>query len=106
MSSGLREKLSPAEFQTLRQAMEWVIPTDSTPGAGSDACIEHLVELVGSLGEPVIDRYAKNLPSLKQEDLANTSHPFAPMFIDHVRDVYYAYADTGAWADIGFEVTG
>ena len=84
--------------------MEWVIPTDQTPGAGSDACVQHLEDLVESIG--ALEQYTTHLPALTEQDLANPIHPFAPMFINHVRDVYYGYADCGAWEDMGYVVTG
>jgi hypothetical protein len=93
------------EVAKLRAAMDWVIPRDSSPGAGTDAGVRHLIELVESLGERMIIEYRTELPNLREEDLDNRSNPFAQRFIDHVRDVYYGYGDTGAWEDIGFKVT-
>jgi hypothetical protein len=87
--------------ETLRSAASWVLP-----GANSDACLHHLLALIKSLGEPTQATYRQHLPNLTQEDLANPNHPFAPMFIEHVRDTYYAHPDTGAWEEIGFQVTG
>lgn len=98
---------SPGELGMLRTAMEWVIPTDSrSPGAGGPEAVAHLLSLLEQLGEPTLARYRLFLPTLTEADLHNPNHEFAPTFIDHVRDVYYGYADTGAWEDIGFTAKG
>ncbi len=106
MPQGLLAKLSAAEITRLREMMEWVIPSDSSPGAGSDSCLLHLGELIDSLGAEWVERYIIRIPTLTEQDLANPADPFASAFINHVRDCYYGYADCGAWEDIGFVVTG
>ena len=106
MPNGLRDTLTATEREHLRAAMNWVIPADSSAGAGTEVGIERLLELVDSLDPTVTNAYQANLASLTQGDLADATNPFAAMFIDHVRDVYYAYSETGSWADIGFVVTG
>ena len=88
----------------LAQAMGWVIPPDSSPGAGSPACVAHLIRLVETLPREVQAQYAARLPDLKQDDLSDPGSPFARLFVEHVLDVYYGYPDTGAWGDIGFKV--
>lgn len=105
MSAGLRESLTEAEFSRLREAMNWVIPADSSLGAGTDAGVARLIELVDSQERSVAADYRRNLMALTEADLAGPTSAFALMFIEHVRDVYYAYPETGSWADIGFEVT-
>jgi len=88
--------LDEAEWKT---RMAWVIP-----GAGSDACLRHLHDLIASQG--CLPDYQQRLPELREQDLADPDHEFAAMFIEHVRDVYYGRSDTGAWPEIGYEVTG
>jgi len=105
MRSELRNLLTKAELSRLREAMNWVIPADSSPGAGTDAGVAVLLDLVDSQDENVVASYRKNLSSLTEAGLADPSNAFAALFIEHVRDVYYAYPETGSWADIGFEVT-
>jgi len=106
MPTGLRERLTSDEVECLRKAMEWVIPSDESPGAGTYACMNHLFELIDAFGEPATALYKENLRNLNEADLADPNHPLATTFINHVRDVYYGYPDTGAWEDIGFEVIG
>lgn len=91
--------------ERLREAMNWVIPADSSPGAGTDAGVERLLALIASLGPEVESAYAHNLDTLSEADLKASTNAFATMFIEHVRDVYYATPDTGSWSDIRFEVT-
>src|SRR5579862_7556643 len=105
MPSGIRDALTATEREHLRAEMNWVIPADSSPGAGTDAGIERLLELIDALDDAVKGAYLVNLGSLTESGLADPSNAFAAMFIDHVRDVYYAYPETGSWADIGFVVT-
>jgi hypothetical protein len=86
----------------LAEAMDWVIPADSSPGAS--AGLAQMVRFVEAQG--FTDLYKKNLSGLHESDLSDASNAFAQLFIDHVRDVYYTYPQTGSWADIGFKVTG
>jgi hypothetical protein len=95
-------ELTDQELEKLRVAMNWVIPADSVPGAGTEVCVRHLLELIDSLEDEWALLYRRELPSLQESDLAISDHPFAPHFIDHVRDCYYGHPDTGAWEDIGF----
>lgn len=90
-------------IERLREAMGWVIPEDASPGAGSDAGLNRLLALIKALD--IEHAYTANLDRLQPTDLAKPSDEFAQMFIEHVRDVYYATPDTGSWNDIGFEVT-
>jgi hypothetical protein len=105
MPIGLRDSLSEGDRVRLKAAMNWVIPPDSSPGAGTDAGVAHLLDLIHSLDSSVADAYQRNLRTLSGKTLADPSNAFAAMFAEHVRDVYYAYPDTGSWADIGFVVT-
>jgi hypothetical protein len=89
------------DIDRLRTCMGWVIP-----GSGSEACVQHLLDLVRELGESTAAEYELFIPGLSERDLADLGHPFAAEFIEHVRDVYYGYADTGAWQEIGFVVRG
>ena len=98
--------MTEAEMLRLQAAMNWVIPADSSPGVGTSAGASRLVALIDSQEPGVAASYRASLPGLRQTDLADPSHAFAAMFIEHVRDVYYASPDTGAWQDIGFNVTG
>jgi hypothetical protein len=102
----LLDALTEADRAKLMVAMDWVIPPDSSPGAGTEAVVARLAALVDSLGDHRIQAYRDSIAGLRREDLNDPTHPFAAMFVENVRDVYYAYPDTGAWADIGFVVTG
>ncbi|MHB8635221.1 MAG: hypothetical protein ACYC96_01980 [Fimbriimonadaceae bacterium] len=104
MPAGLRESLTPADARRLREAMNWIVPADSSDGAGSEAGVARLLELVDSLPEAVGHAYLANVGTLTEGDLGDPANAFAVMFLEHVRDVYYAYPDTGSWADIGFDV--
>lgn len=98
--------MTEAEFQRLQTAMNWVIPADSSPGAGTGAGASRLVDLIDSQEPSIAALYRASLPGLRRADLADSSNVFAAMFVEHVRDVYYAFPETGSWADIGFNVTG
>ncbi len=97
--------MTQSETARLAKAMEWVIPTDSSPGAGTPACVQRLVDLISSQPSQVAELYRAHLPTLLEADLSDRSNAFAQLFVEHVRDVYYGYPDTGAWADIGFKVS-
>lgn len=97
--------MTAAELSQLAQAMDWVIPPDSTPGAGSDIGVQRMVELIESEPPEVLQTFQRGLPALEEADLADPTHSFAQLFIEMVRDVYYGYPETGSWADIGFKVT-
>lgn len=101
--NALRDHSGESLYGKLCDAMNWVIPPDGSPGAGDETTPQALLALIADLG--LQDEYAHFLPSLTEADLANPSHPFAPKFIEHVRDVYYASPESGAWEDIGFRVT-
>ena len=83
--------------------MNWVIPPDSSPGAGTPETLTHLLGLIEREGLGAL--YLAHFTQLTQENLGDPNHPFGPLFVEHVRDVYYAFANTGAWKDIGFQVT-
>jgi len=89
----------------IARAMDWVVPPDSSPGAGSPAGVAHLVSLIESLPPSIAALYDQHLATLEESDLEDPSHPLGPVLVEHVRDVYYSFADTGAWTDIGFKVT-
>jgi hypothetical protein len=94
---------TPEETAKLREAMEWVIPSDShSDGAGSEVTLRHLLQLLADVGDEAVAEYRAQLPELDLSDLEDPSNKFAQTFIDHVRDVYYGYPDTGAWQDLGF----
>jgi hypothetical protein len=93
------------DIAKLAEAMDWVIPPDASPGAGSEMCVRRMLELIGSLPPDVADLYLTNLPDLVEADLADAANSFAQLLIEQVRDVYYAYPESGSWADIGFKVT-
>lgn|GEM_PF-2543955 len=105
MGTGLRETLTEADLAKLARAMDWVIPPDSSPGAGTEAGINRLIELIDSQYPGIAAMYAANLPGLTESDLADSANSFAQLFIEQVRDVYYSFPETGSWADIGFKVT-
>jgi hypothetical protein len=94
---------SERELNLLRRSMDWVIPPDSSPGAGSELCVARLLDLLERLGDEAHYRYRRSLPQMVESDFEDTSNEFAQEFIDHVRDVYYGSPDTGAWEDIGFK---
>ena len=96
--------MAKLDLAKLAEAMDWVIPPDSSPGAGSTAGVKRLVDLIESLPSNAADLYAASLPKLTAADLDDPANTFAQLFIEHVKDVYYSYPDTGAWADIGFHV--
>ena len=96
--------MTPAELAKLAQAMDWVIPPDSSPGAGTEAGVQRLVDLLATFPHSVQAQYRANLSSLGKQDLNDSNHPFAQLFIERVKDIYYSYPETGAWADIGFRV--
>jgi hypothetical protein len=99
---------SAEELAQLKAAMDWVIPPDkSSPnhissGAGTDVTLNHLIDLLEDLGDATIAEYRLNLPYLAEADLSDSSNRFGQLFINHVRDTYYGYPDTGAWAELGF----
>ncbi|MBI5707224.1 MAG: hypothetical protein HZC36_09580 [Armatimonadetes bacterium] len=97
--------MTEAELAKLSQAMDWVIPPDKTPGAGSAVCVQRMVELIEAETPEVLLAFQRGLPALEESDLADPSHRFAQLLIEMVRDVYYGYPETGSWADIGFKVT-
>lgn len=88
--------------ERLKTVMAWVIPDDETPGAGTDFLADRLGELVAALEAEVSRAYERWIPILQERDLDDQSHPFVPILIRHVRDLYYAYPETGSWAAIGF----
>jgi len=96
--------MAKLDLAKLAEAMDWVIPPDSSPGAGSTTGVKRLVDLVKSLPPGVADIFVASLPKLTIADLDDPANAFAQLFIEHVKDVYYSYPDTGAWADIGFRV--
>ena len=98
--------MSEHDLAKVREAMNWVIPADSSPGAGTEAGLTRLLELVDSQDPSVAAAYRSGWAGLREADLADSSNRFAAMFVEHVRDVYYAYPETGSWSDIGFKVTG
>ena len=97
--------MTQAELAKLAEAMDWVIPGDNSPGAGAPACVARMAELIESERPEVRDQFVVNLPRLTEADLDNPADRFAQLFIEMVRDVYYAYPETGSWEDIGFKVT-
>ncbi len=96
--------MNPEERRRLAEAMDWIIPPDSSPGAGTDAGVERLLELVASLPSAAQAGFTAQLMRLQPADLDDSSNAFAQQLIDLVRDVYYGYSDSGAWADLGFRV--
>jgi hypothetical protein len=106
MTSNFLASLSEAERLRLREAMDWVIPPDSSPGAGTEEGVANLARLLDSLSADVGRLYRTHLTSLTEASLADPSNAFAALFIEHVRDVYYGSPDSGAWTDIAFEMTG
>ena len=95
--------MDDSDQKKLRDAMEWVIPTDSSPGAGTSETVAALADLVDSLG--LQTEYWQHVPKLTQADFNDSANAFANMFVEHVRDVYYATQASGAWSDIGYQVT-
>jgi len=85
--------------------MDWVIPPDSSPGAGTEAGVARLIELVDACEPGIARMYATDIPYLSESDLADETNAFGQLFIGHVRDVYYGFPETGSWADIGFKVS-
>ena len=104
MVPSLLEILDSTEIALLKEKMNWIIPEDSSVGGGSEVGLLRLSQLIDSLR--LVDEYKANITGLTRADLDDRSNPFATSFIEHVRDVYYAYPETGSWADIGFKVTG
>jgi hypothetical protein len=93
------------DTKKLAEAMDWVVPPDASPGAGSEAGVRHMLDLLESLPSPVTGLYEQHLEDLREVDLQDLGHPLGPVLVEHVRDVYYSFADTGAWTDMGFKVT-
>lgn len=97
--------MTQTELARLAEAMDWVIPPDTSPGAGSEACVQRMIELIESEPPEIREQFAAHLPMLEESDLADPENRFVQLFIEMVRDAYYAYPETGSWADIGFKVT-
>lgn len=97
--------LSDSDLSKLAEAMNWVIPPDSSPGAGSPACVARMIQMIESQPPGLAADYAACLPALQESELADPENRFAQLFIEQVRDVYYSYPETGSWDDIGFKVT-
>lgn len=97
--------MTEAELAKLSQAMDWVIPPDATPGAGSAICVQRFEELLEAEPPEVQSAFQNGLPDLRESDLGDEKNSFAQLFVEMVRDVYYGYPETGSWADIGFKVT-
>lgn len=102
MSVVSRAPWSPELIAKLREAMDWVIPPDTSPGAGTEVGARLVMDLVDEQGGALRRDFDTALPSLRFEDLTDNQNAFAQVFIDVVRDVYYGHAETGSWADIGF----
>ncbi|MBS1709208.1 MAG: hypothetical protein JSS65_10885 [Armatimonadetes bacterium] len=83
--------------------MDWVVPSDDSSGAGTDACVQEVLAIVTEQGRE--DDFAANLESLEEGHLSDQDNAFAQCFIELVRDVYYSLPGSGAWSDIGFKVT-
>ncbi len=96
--------MQPLDTVKLLQAMNWVIPPDRSSGAGTPETLAHLLDLIER--EDVGTLYFQHLAALSAEDLLDRTHPLGSLLVEHVRDVYYAHTNTGAWADIGFKVSG
>ncbi|HLK15493.1 MAG TPA: hypothetical protein VKT78_11875 [Fimbriimonadaceae bacterium] len=105
MPPSLRAFLTEDDLARLREAMDWVIPPDSSPGAGTEAGLRRFLDLLDELHEEPAT-FAAALGRLSQSDLDDPSNSFAANFVERVRDAYYGSADTGAWSDIGFDVNG
>ncbi|HTQ11516.1 MAG TPA: hypothetical protein VMI31_15750 [Fimbriimonadaceae bacterium] len=93
------------DLAKLAEAANWVIPPDSSPGAGAPACLARLEELIRSLPPETRALYESELPGLTEADLDDPSNRCARLLVDHVRDVYYGCPDAGGWEDVGFKVS-
>ena len=82
MPSGLRESLTHDDLTKLREAMDWVIPPDSSTGAGTDAGVARLLDLIDSQDPSVAAAYRQGMAKLGESDLADASNAFAALFVE------------------------